>query len=77
MSIQCKVIFPKSPENVFYTGQAVCGNIQLLVEKEQAVSSIRIELDAFEKSKLKRSNKTKLYQRDCYSHQINILGNID
>lgn len=75
MSLHCKVIFPKNPLNVFYTGQTVRGYVQLTVEEEQPVSAIRIEITGIAISKLKRNNVNKVHRVDCFNHRISILGN--
>lgn len=76
MSLHCKVIFPKNPLNVFYTGQAVRGYVQLSVEQEQSVSSIQIEIAGVAISKLKRNHRNKVHREDCFNHRISILGNV-
>lgn len=75
MSLHCKVIFPKNPLNVFYTGQSVRGYVQLSVGEEQPVSSIQIEIGGVAISKLKQNNRTKVHREDCFDHRISILGN--
>lgn len=76
MSLHCKVIFPKNPLNVFYTGQSVRGYVQLSVEQKQPVSSIRIEISGIVISKLKENNAMKVHHEDCFNHRISILGKL-
>lgn len=74
MSLNCKVIFPKNPLHVFYTGQSVKGYVQLSVEQDQPVSSIQIEISGVAISRLKQSNRVKVHRDDCFNHRISILG---
>lgn len=76
MSLKCKVIFPESPENVFYTGQTVCGNVQVIAEQEQPVSSIRIDLSGVVISSLNQNDKVHMYRENFFRRQMSILGNV-
>lgn len=73
MSQHFKVIFPRNPLNVFYTGQTVRGHVQLL-SVDRTVSSIQIKIDGIAMTKLKENKAIKVYRDEFFNQKICVLG---